>query len=51
MGKVIKLPQKRIYKPDVSRKIKGAIENGEFTLRDLELARKINQQLAPFRRR
>ena len=50
MGKVIKLPQKRIYKPDASRKIKDAIENGEFTLRDLELARKINQQLAPFRK-
>ncbi len=49
MGKVIKMPQKRIYKPDVSRKIKNAIESGEFTLSDLELARKIHQTLLPFR--
>ncbi len=41
MGKVIKLPQKRIYKPDVSRKIKDGLENGDFTMADLELARKV----------
>lgn len=50
MGKVIKLPQKRIYKPDVSRKIKDAIESGEFTLSDLELARKVRQAILRFSR-
>lgn len=51
MGKVIKMPQKRIYKPDVNQKIKDGLANGKFTLRDLELAREINRQLSPFRRR
>lgn len=45
MGKVIKLPQKRIYKPDVSQKIKDAIENGKITCEDLDFALKIREIL------
>lgn len=45
MGTVIKLPQKRIYKPDVSRKIKDAIENGKITFEDLDFALKIREIL------
>lgn len=45
MGKVIKLPQKRIYKPDVSRKVKEAIKNGKITFEDLDFALKIREIL------
>ncbi len=45
MAKIIKMPEKRIYRPDISQKIKDAIAKGEFTLSDLELARKVRQAI------
>lgn len=45
MGKVIKMPEKRIYRPDISQKIKDAIENGKITFEDLDFALKIREIL------
>lgn len=45
MGKVIKMPEKRIYRPDISQKIKDAIKNGKITFEDLDFALKIREIL------
>ena len=41
MGQVIKMPKRRIYKPDINRKIKVAIENGQINSENLDFVLKI----------